>query len=53
MLKESLHIISVAIFYYEIKRLSSLKHELVMGKKSLNGNKSKGLAWGLIKNNHN
>ena len=34
-LKESLHIISGAIFYSEINRISSLKHGLVMGMKSL------------------
>ena len=34
-LKESLHIISVAIFYYEINWLSSLEHGLVTVKKSL------------------
>ena len=42
-LKESLHIISGATFHYEIHRLSSLKHGLVMGKRSLKRNKSKDL----------
>ena len=35
ILKESLHIISVAILYYGINRLSSLKHKLVTVKESL------------------
>ena len=35
VLKESLHILSVAIFYYEINRLSSLIQRLVIAKKSL------------------
>ena len=52
-LKESLHIILVAIFYCKINRISSLKDGLMIVEKSRKENNFKELIWGLIKDNHN
>ena len=53
LLKESLHIISEVIFYYEMNRISPPKHRLMMINKSRNDNHFKELLWGLTKDNYN